>query len=282
MKIAITGATGFIGSYLAKMLSKDFELIFFDRSIHSLNNVLSLRNFVKDADVVIHLAGLKNDIDIANIYITNVLGTTNLLEALSLYGKKNALFIFSSTFLIYQENFQHIRLKEESAVLPRGHYGISKLFAEQIIEYYHRFKKVKGVVLRIANVYGPVISTPGLSAPNLFIENIIHNKPVTIRGSKLVVRDFIYLEDIFNAINLIINNPKEEFLKFNICTGKETKITELIKVIEKRVGKKAHLEIDQNYKKNAYWIGDNSKMFYEYGFKPKIDIRKGIELTLNL
>lgn len=284
MKIAITGASGFIGSYLTNKLKKikRFKVFLFDRKRYSLFDVSSLKQFVEGKDIIIHLAGLKGLSDIVEIYRVNVLGTANLLQAISLFGKRGAHFIFSSSFLVYQENpVKKLISEEQSKTIPRGHYGLSKLLAEQIIRSYNQTKNLKSAILRMANVYGPVLSGKSTSVPNLFIEGIINNKAITIKGDGQLVRDFIYIEDVADAFIKTINNQKKDSLIMNICTGKATNMIDLVKMIEDGLVKKAIIKYDREYKEKAYWIGDNSKAFKEIGFKPKTDIKTGIMKTID-
>lgn len=283
MKIAITGANGFIGSYLAFKLKKqrNVKIYLFNKKKHSLSDTQSLKSFVKNKDIIIHLAGVKNISDPSRMYEVNLLGTANLLEAVSLYGKKNLHFLFPSSFLVYKENYKRKFLNEkESPVLPKSHYGISKLLAEKMVEFYSVNSQIKTTILRIANVYGPVLNGKSNSVPNLFLERINNDLPLTIRGSGATVRDLIYIEDVVNAFLMAIKNQRKKFLLINICTGKETRMDDLIKLIEKELKKKAIIKYDKKYSEKIYWIGEKLKALKEINFQAKITIKTGIEKTI--
>ncbi len=282
MRVAITGVNGFIGSYLVFKLKKqkNIKIYLFNEKKHSLSDIQSLKSFVKNKDIIIHLAGVKNISDSSKMYKVNLLGTANLLEAASLYGKKSLHFLFPSSFLVYKENYKRKFLNEkESLVLPKSHYGLSKLLAEKMVEFYGDHCQIKTTILRIANVYGPVLRGKSNSVPNLFLERINNDLPITIRGSEATVRDLIYIEDVVNAFLMAIKNQKKKFLLINICTGKETKMGDLIKLIEKECNKKAIIKYDKKYSEKIYWIGDKLKALKEINFQAKVTIKTGIEKT---
>lgn len=283
MRIAITGASGFIGSSLVKTLTKlkEVKVFLFDKRKHSFSDAESLKDFVENKDVIIHLAGLKSNDDIANIYKVNVLGTTNLLEAVTRFGKKNCHFIFPSSFLVYKENPRKILLNEDkSEIDPKDHYGLSKYLAEKIIYYYNYNKKIKSSILRIANVYGPVLDGFSCSVPNIFIENLINNKPLPVKGDGRLLRDLVYIDDVTTSFINAIIYQKLDFLIVNICTSKATKISDLISIIEKKLNRKAIINYDHDYTESAYWIGDNAKASKTINFKAKFNIETGIAKTI--
>ena len=101
-KVAITGASGFLGSELVKELKKDKDVILKipdPLDMEFLFNLEALKKFVEGCDTVYHLAGIKDSSD-PNLYKVNVTGTKNLLEAIRLSAPKSH-FIFSSSFESY-------------------------------------------------------------------------------------------------------------------------------------------------------------------------------------
>lgn len=283
MKIGITGANGFIGTHLVEKLSKNkkLSLYFFDKTIHSLFNETSLIDFVSDKDIIIHLAGVKGLSDVAQLYEVNVLGTANLLHAIKKYGKKSVHFILSSSFLVYEENMSHMPLREDFiSTVPTNQYGLSKYLSEKIVNYYNQTYNIKASILRIANVYGPIKNGLSHSVPNLFIEGVLNNKAITIRGSGDTVRDLIYVTDVVEALYKTIINQKKEYLLINVCTGKETKMIDVVTLVEIILKKKAVIRYETSFKEKAYWIGDGSHAKAEINFSPSVTIEEGIRKTI--
>ncbi len=274
IKIGITGSNGFIGSHLIKRLSenKNLTLFPFDKTKYSLSSIDSLKDFVKDKDVIVHLAGLTKTDNISDFYLTNTMGTLNLLEAISRYAKKSIHFIFPSSFAVYKEiQKKELLTEEKTPALPRNHYGMSKLLAEEIIKYYNRKKKIKTGILRLANVYGP--------GGKLFVEKISDGKEVLINGTGRQVRDFIYIDDVIEAFIKTISNQKDNFMLVNICSGEETTIIDLIKKVEELLGKKAMIKYNKKDSQKGYWIGNGQLALEKIGFQPKIGLVTGIKLT---
>lgn len=280
MVIAITGDTGFIGSALVKHLSKrkNITLFPFDKHKHSLSSVASLKDFVENKDAIIHLAGISNSRE--NCYIVNTLGTANLLEAISLYGKSDTHLIYASSFAVYEENVTTKKLSEEkSKTLPRNHYGMSKIFAEELIKFYNRNYHLKSSILRIANPYGP--SKPKIynGVIALLIDKIYKREPIIINGDGAQVRDFIFIEDLTKAFIKVLKS-QEDFLLVNICTGKEMQIIDLVRKIESLMNKNAILSFNKAHAEKGYWIGNPKKAQDKIHFSSTTDIDRGLLKTI--
>ena len=283
MKIAVTGVSGFIGLHLTPKLSEidNAEIYPFDKKKHSLFNTESLKDFVENKDVIIHLAGLLTSENTSDFYTLNSIGTLNLLGAISRYGKSGVHFIFPSSFAVYKEISQKKLLDEEKTkTIPRNHYGMSKLFAEEIIKFYNRNNQIKTGILRLANVYGPGTKQLNTSVTASFIDKIAHNEKIIVNGDGKQMRDFIYISDVVNAFIKTINYQKESFLLVNICSGKEITIIDLIRRIEKIMGKKAIIEYNRKCLEKGYFIGNNKLAFEKINFKPKIDFDAGLRKTI--
>lgn len=284
MEIAITGSTGFIGSALMKYLSdKDsLTLLPFNKNKYSLASVESLKDFVKNKDVIIHLAGVTKTINNDDYYIINTLYTRNLLEAISLYGKKNVKFIFFSSFAVYEELTKPTLLDEDKTkTIPHNEYGISKLAAEKYIKAYHQEKNINAYIFRLANVYGPGMKQTTRSVIYNCIKNIQTNKPIVVNGTGKQTRDFIYIDDIIQAIAKSIYSQTHNFLIVNICSSIKIEIIKLIKDIEKILKKKAVIQFNKTNREKGYWIGNNKKAYKEINFKPKVNLETGLKKTID-
>ena len=280
MNIAITGSTGFIGSALLKLLEneKSYSISLFDRKRHSFENIDSLNEFVYGMDVVIHLAGETENEEF--FYSTNTLATKQLLDAIRLFGKKNAHFILASSFAVYEVQKTKIKLSEKKTnTIPRNHYGMSKLFAEELTAFYNRNYHIQTSILRIANIYGPRKT----NKHEMLIDRIVHaidnDKPLKINGDGTQSRDFIYVDDVADAICKAVQD-KNPSLVVNICTGKEISVLSVVNKIEKLLGKKVILQFNENNIEKGYWIGNPKKAKEKLGFLATTDIDKGLEQTI--
>ncbi len=282
MKISITGNTGFIGSALIAHLSKNnsINLFIFERNKYSLAAIDSLNGFVQDKDVIVHLAGATHTELATDYYSVNTFGTRHLPEAIRLYGKPDAQFVFVSSSAVYEEKFINKKLSEKnSRTIPRNHYGMSKKFAEELIGFYFRQYNLRNSILRIANTYGPgnKIMHNGIIA--LLIDKIYSREPITTNGDRTQFRDFIFIDDVIHAFSKILTCRKRSLL-VNICSGKEVSVIELIKKIEKLLKKKEIINFNNKYTEKGYWIGNPTKAKSEIDFLAITDIDTGLRKTV--
>lgn len=264
-RIAVTGANGFLGKHLVNLLKKrkDVELVLFDKNKNCLFDRPSLESFLRDVDSVIHLAGANRDSD-SNLIKINVLGTIGLLEAMVKYSPK-AKLIFSSSFQAYDE---------------KNAYGLSKKLAEDVIRSFSRIYNTKSIILRISNIYGEGGRAFYNSVIATFEYLIKNKKTITINGTGEQGRDYIHVEDVVDAIGRAIEYvPISSCELFDICSGKQTSLNEIIGCLKNNVFNKINiqynkdaLEEDQNIQKNY------KKAEHAFGWHPKIKIREGLAL----
>lgn len=165
----------------------------------------------------------------------NINNFLNLIEPSKIFLKQ---FIFASSCAVYGEKIPP--LKESDEINPINLYGLSKLLIENSIIYYSKRYGFKYTILRYSNVYGSRQRGDLESGViSIFINQILNKKPLTIFGDGETTRDFIFISDVVRVNILSID--KEGI--FNIGTGKETTINELVNIFEKIVGfklKKIH------------------------------------------
>ena len=137
MKIAVTGDKGFIGSHLKEYLKKEgFRVFGFDKKKYNFENIASLKNFVSDKDIVIHLAAVNRGTN-KEIITGNICLTYNLLSAMKKF-KSKAKIIYSSS----------IQAETNSI------YGISKRLTEVILTDFSRELQIPVIIFRITNIFG--------------------------------------------------------------------------------------------------------------------------------
>ncbi len=270
MRIAVTGATGFLGKSLVSELKKErsIDLRLFDRNKYSLFSPRSLDGFVEGSDIIYHLAGI-NDPSNTEIYKVNVTGTINLLESIR-KSCPNSKLIFASSFAVYKLPSKGDLINEKYPTVPRNYYGFTKLLAEEVIGFYYRTYKIKSTTLRFSNIYGKgmpvnkhsVISNLDFAAKNdaVFIVN----------GRGTQTRDFLYLDDAIKAL-IKAKDMHLDYRIYNVCSG----INELVLLFEKKLNKK--VKIKHNFSENSqgFWKGDYSLYKKESLWKPEVTIEKG-------
>jgi UDP-glucose 4-epimerase len=252
-KILITGVCGFIGKNLTKKLMNENRIIGVDNFEYS--NKDEMKNFIKDiefieADVSKKEAfeKLPKDIDYIfhfgapssiilfkknplHCYTETILGMLNVLEfAKSINVKK---LIYPSSGSVYAGN--KMPHKETILPKPRNLYAAAKIACEGLAFSYQDF--VSSIGLRIFAGYGPGEESKGefASVVYLFIRDVLNDKPPTIFGDGSQSRDFVYIDDIVEAIIRAVEIDYTGII--NIGSGVSTSFNKLIDVINELLGK---------------------------------------------
>lgn len=247
MVILVTGGAGFIGSTLAPMLLADgHEVRVLDNLSVGKRSALSgleveliegdirdqadVDEAVEGVDAVVHLAAHTNVIDSQSQprldCETNVGGTLNLLMACHKHGV--ARFVFASSNAPIGEAAPPI--DESKPARPLSPYGASKLAGEGYCSAFAGSFGLGTVILRFANVYGPLSHHKG-SVVARFIKDALATGELTIFGDGEQTRDFIYTQDLCRAI---VAGLKSDVAgeTFQIATGVETPIIQLARMVQ--------------------------------------------------
>ncbi len=240
--ILVTGGKGFIGSHLVKRLKKDgHTVVVVDRKSGVDINGKKLYGVFKKKrfDSVVHLAaevGVRDSFKRPDEYMyTNVVGTHRLLKLVKEYKIKQ--FIFASSSSVYGKRKGKKGFKETDMLSPISPYAYTKQVAEQLCEAMLKDSKVKLTMLRFFTVYGP--NNRRDMAVFKFIDAIARGNKIDVygRGTK---RDFTYVDDIVEAIVRVIKKPlKSEVI--NLGNSTPTTVLQLVRTIEKHVGRKAKI-----------------------------------------
>ena len=319
--ILITGGAGFIGSHVVRLFVNkypDYKIVNLDKltyagNLENLKDVEKASNyeFVKgdivddqfifdlfdryQFDGVIHLAAESHvDRSIANpneFIKTNIVGTVNLLNAARNSWKDqsdNKLFYHISTDEVYGSLGNEGFFVEETSYDPRSPYSASKASSDHLVRaYFHTFH-LPVVITNCSNNYGPN-QFPEKLIP-LAINNIKNKKPIPIYGKGENIRDWLFVEDHANAIDLVFHKGKIGDT-YNIGGNNEWKNIDLIrvlcKVMDKKLGRKngESEELITYVKDRAghdmrYAI-DSGKIQNELGWKPSLQFEEGIEKTVD-
>ena len=301
--VLVTGGAGFIGSHLVQSLAKKgyFVRVLDNLSTGKLANINSelmdsgsvefvkgdIRNaaVVKDCvasiDVVFHLAAQTSvPFSITNPDFNNevnIKGTQNLLNASTKEGVSK--FIFVSSAAVYGEP-AYLPVDENHPTNPISPYAESKLAGEK--ECLSQTAKAS-VVLRFFNVYGPKQGLNDYSGViTKFMDKIKEKQSLTIYGDGSQTRDFVYVQDIVNALILALQNNNVNGQVFNIGTGKAATIKELAQTMLSLTGTKLEIinaparigDIKQSYAN----ITKANKLL---GYKPNFTLKEGLKELLN-
>lgn len=266
MKVAITGASGFVGSHLLEALRKE-KIIFatFNPKKHDLFRPETLRGLVKDKDVVIHLAGVNRDSDVSNIMKVNVLGTKGLLDAMLLYAP-TAKIVFISSFQAYLED---------------NIYGASKRNAEELIESYVHRSQLTAIILRFTNMYGPGCKPFYNSVIATFSHQIRKGKSIVINGDGSQKRDYLYVTDGVDAIYKALSYTPQKVMYFDICSGTQTSLNEVLLMLQKYASKKVIVRYNKEVEASDWGLRKNyQKAKQILGWEPKVSIEKGLQMLM--
>ncbi|MBE0637801.1 MAG: GDP-mannose 4,6-dehydratase [Bacteroidales bacterium] len=264
--ILITGGAGFIGSHLTdKLLSFGHEVVCMDNfdnfycktiKVHNMDKAITNKKFhllerdICDKkqldhcfrsfpiDIVIHLAakaGVRPSIaDPHGYYLTNVLGTLNLLEAMKIHGVTKMIFASSSS--VYGNN-PNVPFSETDFVdNPISPYASSKKAAELLCHTYHHLYAFDIFCLRFFTVYGPR-QRPDL-AIHKFTEMILSDQPIPVFGDGSSSRDYTYIDDIVDGLVKAADRVKGYEI-INLGESRTVSLNRMIETIENEIGKKA-------------------------------------------
>jgi len=167
-----------------------------------------------------------------DVYNKNVTMITNLLNSIDINLIEQ--FIFFSSTCLYGRPPKILPITEVNECIPNGYYGLSKFVSESLIKLQ---LTCPVSIIRIPGVYGKLDQNKSIISH--FINNIINSEPITIYDKGLVLRDYVFIDDIIEVVNHIINLKCE--VTINIATGKSIKLIDLVVLIEKKLNKKANI-----------------------------------------
>lgn len=319
-KVLITGGAGFIGSHVIRKIVKkypDYLIVNLDKltyagNLNNLNDIENYENYkfenidinnVKAIDSVfkkylfdsvIHLAAESHvDRSISNpddFIITNILGTLNLLNACkdTWVNSENNCFYHISTDEVYGSLGETGFFTESTSYDPRSPYSASKASSDHLVRTYGHTYSLPVKISNCSNNYGSH-QFPEKLIP-LIINNILNKKPLPIYGKGENVRDWLWVEDHANAIDLVFHKGKLGET-YNIGGHNEWTNLDLVNLLCDIMDKKLLNKVGDSRKFITYvkdraghdlrYAIDATKIEKELGFKPSVNFQVGLEKTVD-
>ena len=302
-KVLVTGGAGFIGSHLVRTLLARGDRVRvlddfstgraenlagidgpFEMIVGDLRHPASVATAVHGVDYIFHQAAFvsvpKSMIDPSLCYDVNVQGTANLLEAARQAGIQQV--VLASSAAVYGDS-QDFPLREAVELRPLSPYAASKQVDEIYAGMYTRAFGLPVVALRYFNVYGPRQSPDSdyAAAIPIFIRRLLEGKAPTVYGDGHQKRDFIFVADVVRANLLAAECPQAAGQIFNVCTGLETNLLDLLGTLagiipgapEPQFGSPRPGDIFRS-------LGDPSRAELVLGFRAQVGLAEGLYETV--
>ncbi|WP_310832546.1 NAD-dependent epimerase/dehydratase family protein [Paenibacillus pedocola] len=294
MKVLITGGYGFIGSFVAERFHKEgYDVYIIDNMSSGNKQNIDFKHksyilSVGDAnceevfrtnrfDTVVHLAAqvsvstsLKDPVKDAS---SNVLGLTNILTLASRYGVEK--FIFASSAAVYGAT-DELPIPETSSLEPISPYGINKMIGETYCAKWMEMYGLNTLCFRFSNVYGPRQGSSGEGGVvSIFINKMMDKQPISVNGDGSQTRDFIYVEDVADAIYRASYSSLNGVYNLSTCT--ENSVNDLIKELQQLYGDSG-VSYGPRAEGDIYRSSlDNRRICRELDWAPKYNLRTGLQ-----
>lgn len=309
MKVLVTGAAGFIGYHLCKRLYESghdivgidsmnayYDVALKEMRLSSLEK-LGGRFLFKKLDIcdrgalfallkedrfdaVCHLAaqaGVRYSIQNPYTYVeNNVAGFLNVLEGC--VQNQVSYLVYASSSSVYGRSDKQPFSEDQRVDTPASLYAATKKADELMAHVYSQMNGLPVVGLRFFTVYGPY-GRPDM-AYFKFADRIERGQEIEVYNNGHMKRDFTYVDDVTTGIEKVLTAPyrdKPKYRVYNIGRGKPENLMDLIRLIEKGLGKKASLKMMPLQNGDVLeTFADISALKNDFGYKPSMDLEEGM------
>jgi len=310
-RVLITGGAGLIGSTIAhlavahgaRVTVLDALLPLFGGNPFNLQEILEeidfiqgdirdlevMKETVKGADFIFSLAAQVSYVD-SNVHPgldldINCRGHLNLLNACA-QENRHAKIVFTSSRFVYG-TIEYNPVDESHPFNCLSIYGINKLAGEKYYRFYHDAYGLKTVSLRLANPYGPrqQMKHGKYGIVNWFIRLALEGKPLTVYGDGHQRRDYIFVEDVAEALMLAALTPETAGQVYNLGSGIGTPFKKMAALVADCVPGTRVQQVewpkDRYFVETGDYISDITKISQATGWHPKTSLSAGIAQTVD-
>ncbi len=300
MRVLITGGAGFLGSALARRLAAEGHHV---RVLDDLSSgdpsrlppeVLFTRGDVRDrpklwtllqgVQCVFHLAArvsVAESVAYPREYTdVNVGGTVAVMEAMRDVGVRRVVLASSGT--VYGDQPRQ-PVDEDMRPNPLAPYAVSKIAAEYYVFTLGALYNIETVALRIFNAYGPGQALPPVHAPVIpqFLKRTLSGESLVIFGDGLQTRDFVYVDDVVDALVAAATAPGVNRQIINVGSGQEVSINALVRLIAEVTGRRPFVLYNEKQSGGvSRLVASLEKAHALLNYKPRVDLRTGLQRLL--
>lgn len=297
MRYLVTGGAGFIGSHISReLLERGHSVRVFDNfssgkrdNLHGLDVEIvegdlrdadTVAQAVKGMDVIFHEAAFVSVPESMEkpqeCFDVNVTGTSGLFESARRAGVRRV--VVASSAAVYGDS-EAYPLSEDTPLRQLSPYAVSKRVDELYAELFTGQFGLEVVALRYFNVYGPRQRPDSMyaAAVPIFIRRMLDDEPITIFGDGGQSRDLVNVRDVVQANLLASEHPAAPGQIFNVCTGVETRLLDLLDILyEIFPNAPRHVHADPRPGDIYRSIGTPKKIMDALGFKPQVSLVDGL------
>ncbi len=300
-RVLIAGGAGFLGSYLTEKLAESYEVIVVDnlssglesnikdaiKKIDFIKSDIETFKYEKKLDIIIDLASRASRVEWetypVEVALSNSMGTNNLIK---LALKNDALFIYASSSEVYG-NPDFFPTPESyvgrvDTISSRSPYDEGKRFSEALVKSYEMEYKLKNIIIRFFNTYGPRMRGGDFYGRVIdrFITQALKNQPITVYGDGTQTRSFTYVSDTVDAINLLIEKGKPGEV-YNIGNDIETEIIDIAKTIKEKSKSSSNIVFKKLPENDPLRRAADISKIRNLGWKHRITLEDGIGKTID-
>ena len=308
MKYLVTGGAGFIGSHIVRALlgqgasvrvldnfntgkreniaelTQQFDGNQLEVMEGDLRDATRVKEAVRGVEIIFHEAAFvsvpQSMQEPQECFDVNITGTSLLFDAARNAGVRRA--VVASSAAVYGES-DALPLVEETPLQPKSPYAVSKRVNKMYAEFFTNSFNFEVVALRYFNVYGPRQRPDSMyaAAVPIFARRLLDNRPVTVFGDGGQTRDLINIHDVVRANLIASEHPNAAGKVFNVCTGIETRLLDLLDVLYELFPNAPRPEFATPRAGDIYRsVGSPQKAMDVMGFRAQVSLADGLKETV--